>query len=144
MLQFYIVFIYIHIINFTYLIIDVLNRHTNFQPYILVVKKTANIQIYASIIDVIFLFYFFSSYPLILSIENHCTLPQQRKMAMAFKDLFGGWYADLYVVHQQLFIVSVPNFLQTKQKVNPPPNWYLLQKYQNSSFDQFTVNFNTV
>uniref|UniRef100_A0A0L8GXQ7 Phosphoinositide phospholipase C n=1 Tax=Octopus bimaculoides TaxID=37653 RepID=A0A0L8GXQ7_OCTBM len=29
-----------------------------------------------------------TDYPLILSIENHCTLPQQRKMAMAFKDMF--------------------------------------------------------
>lgn len=27
-------------------------------------------------------------FPLILSIENHCTLPQQRNMAQAFKDIF--------------------------------------------------------
>ncbi|XP_076470498.1 1-phosphatidylinositol 4,5-bisphosphate phosphodiesterase gamma-1-like [Babylonia areolata] len=31
-----------------------------------------------------------SEYPLILSIENHCSLGQQRNMAMAFKDVFGG------------------------------------------------------
>ena len=31
-----------------------------------------------------------SEYPVILSIENHCTLPQQRYMAQAFKDVFGG------------------------------------------------------
>ncbi|CAG2238559.1 PLCG1 [Mytilus edulis] len=30
-----------------------------------------------------------SDYPLILSIENHCGLGQQRNMAMAFKDTFG-------------------------------------------------------
>lgn len=35
-----------------------------------------------------------SEYPLILSIENHCCLGQQRNMAMAFKDTFG---ADLLV-----------------------------------------------
>jgi len=35
-----------------------------------------------------------SEYPLILSIEDHCSLPQQRKMAAAFQDLFG----DLLVV----------------------------------------------
>ena len=30
-----------------------------------------------------------SEYPVILSIEDHCTLPQQRKMAKAFEDVFG-------------------------------------------------------
>ncbi|XP_053401760.1 1-phosphatidylinositol 4,5-bisphosphate phosphodiesterase gamma-1-like isoform X4 [Mercenaria mercenaria] len=30
-----------------------------------------------------------SDYPLILSIENHCSLGQQRNMASAFKDIFG-------------------------------------------------------
>lgn len=32
---------------------------------------------------------FFCSYPLILSLENHCGLGQQRNMAMAFRDTFG-------------------------------------------------------
>ena len=30
-----------------------------------------------------------SEYPVILSIEDHCSLPQQRKMATAFIDVFG-------------------------------------------------------
>ncbi|GAB6030572.1 hypothetical protein CHUAL_007434 [Chamberlinius hualienensis] len=30
-----------------------------------------------------------SEYPLILSIEDHCTLPQQRNMATAFQEIFG-------------------------------------------------------
>merc|ERR1719319_1632190 len=30
-----------------------------------------------------------SDYPVILSIEDHCSLPQQRKMATAFQDVFG-------------------------------------------------------
>ncbi|XP_064466965.1 1-phosphatidylinositol 4,5-bisphosphate phosphodiesterase gamma-1-like isoform X2 [Ornithodoros turicata] len=30
-----------------------------------------------------------SEYPVILSIENHCTLPQQRKMANLFQEVFG-------------------------------------------------------
>ncbi|KAL8563654.1 hypothetical protein ACOMHN_055288 [Nucella lapillus] len=34
--------------------------------------------------------WFASEYPLILSIENHCSLGQQRNMAMAFRDVFGG------------------------------------------------------
>ena len=32
---------------------------------------------------------FLRSYPVILSIENHCTIPQQRNMAAAFRDVFG-------------------------------------------------------
>jgi len=35
------------------------------------------------------LFTLLSSYPVILSIENHCTIPQQRNMAAAFRDVFG-------------------------------------------------------
>ena len=31
-----------------------------------------------------------SEFPVILSIENHCTLPQQRNMASAFQEVFGG------------------------------------------------------
>lgn len=30
-----------------------------------------------------------SEYPVILSIEDHCSLPQQRKMASAFEEVFG-------------------------------------------------------
>lgn len=30
-----------------------------------------------------------SEYPVILSVENHCSLPQQRYMAMVFKEIFG-------------------------------------------------------
>ena len=35
------------------------------------------------------IFHFFSRYPVILSIENHCTIPQQRNMAAAFREIFG-------------------------------------------------------
>lgn len=34
--------------------------------------------------------YVTSEYPVILSIENHCTLMQQRKMASCFQEIFGG------------------------------------------------------
>ena len=33
--------------------------------------------------------FMYSRYPLILSIENHCSLPQQRNMTQAFKEIFG-------------------------------------------------------
>ncbi len=32
---------------------------------------------------------FVYSYPVILSIEDHCSLPQQRKMAAAYREVFG-------------------------------------------------------
>jgi len=41
---------------------------------------------YCSVIKCSFLL---SSFPIILSIENHCTIPQQRNMAAAFRDVFG-------------------------------------------------------
>ena len=31
-----------------------------------------------------------SEYPVILSIEQHCDIPQQRLMAKQFRDVFGG------------------------------------------------------
>jgi hypothetical protein len=31
-----------------------------------------------------------SEYPIILSVENHCSLPQQREMAKTFQEVFGG------------------------------------------------------
>lgn len=35
-------------------------------------------------------FYSIFSYPVILSLENHCSVPQQTKMASYLKDILGG------------------------------------------------------
>lgn len=55
-----------------------------------------------------------TDYPLILSIENHCTLPQQRKMAMAFKDLFGD---DLLLECIDKNETELPSPNQLKKKI---------------------------
>ena len=47
-----------------------------------------------------------SEYPVILSIENHCTLPQQRYMAQAFKDVFGGFLFLKIDSNSNQFIIS--------------------------------------
>ncbi|KAK2162254.1 hypothetical protein LSH36_101g04011 [Paralvinella palmiformis] len=49
-----------------------------------------------------------SDYPLILSIENHCSIPQQRAMASAFKSVFGD--------------ALVTEYLECSSDVLPSPN----------------------
>jgi len=34
--------------------------------------------------------FFFARYPVILSLENHCTLPNQQKMAQILEEILGG------------------------------------------------------
>ncbi|PVD20783.1 hypothetical protein C0Q70_18944 [Pomacea canaliculata] len=55
-----------------------------------------------------------SEYPLILSIENHCSLGQQRNMAMAFRDVFG---ASLLVDPIQKDATLLPSPQQLKYKI---------------------------
>ena len=59
-------------------------------------------------------------YPLILSIENHCSLPQQRNMAAAFKDVFGDMLLTEFVDPQSGCLPS-PNKLKRRiiLKVSP-------------------------
>lgn len=54
-----------------------------------------------------------SDFPVILSIENHCSLPQQRQMAEIFKEIFG----DLLVtqtVERNEFQMPSPSQLRKK------------------------------
>lgn len=55
-----------------------------------------------------------SEYPLILSIENHCSLGQQRNMAMAFRDVFG---ANLLVEPIIKEAWALPSPLQLKYRI---------------------------
>lgn len=55
-----------------------------------------------------------SEYPLILSIENHCSLGQQRNMAMAFRDVFG---PNLLVDPLTKDTGSLPSPKQLKHKI---------------------------
>ena len=38
-----------------------------------------------------------SDYPVILSIENHCSIEQQHKMAEYMKDIFGGMHLNTFI-----------------------------------------------
>lgn len=46
-----------------------------------------------------------SDYPVVLSIENHCSLSQQRKMAQVFIEILGGIIKYLYT-HYQIATIS--------------------------------------
>ncbi|KAK7114898.1 hypothetical protein V1264_000879 [Littorina saxatilis] len=65
-----------------------------------------------------------SEFPLILSIENHCSLGQQRNMAMAFRDVFG---ANLLVepVNKEGSCLPSPTHLKNKiiLKHKKLPEW---------------------
>ncbi|XP_023227625.1 1-phosphatidylinositol 4,5-bisphosphate phosphodiesterase gamma-1-like [Centruroides sculpturatus] len=55
-----------------------------------------------------------SEYPVILSIENHCTLPQQRKMASAFIEVFGDMLLTQPIDKDE---VKMPSPHQLKKKI---------------------------
>ncbi|XP_076449870.1 1-phosphatidylinositol 4,5-bisphosphate phosphodiesterase gamma-1-like [Babylonia areolata] len=55
-----------------------------------------------------------SEFPLVLSIENHCSLGQQRNMAMAFRDVFG---SNLLVEPIAKDGMSLPSPKQLKHKI---------------------------
>lgn len=55
-----------------------------------------------------------SDYPLILSIENHCSLGQQRNMASAFKDIFGDMLLTDVIQRDN---TCLPSPDQLKQKI---------------------------
>ncbi|XP_002742254.1 1-phosphatidylinositol 4,5-bisphosphate phosphodiesterase gamma-1-like [Saccoglossus kowalevskii] len=54
-----------------------------------------------------------SEYPVILSIENHCSLPQQRKMASAFQEVFGDMLLSQPIDRDATMLPS-PNQLKRK------------------------------
>jgi len=55
-----------------------------------------------------------SEYPVILSIEDHCSLPQQRKMAAAFQEIFGEMLVVAPVDKNE---VSLPSPEKLKRKI---------------------------
>jgi len=54
-----------------------------------------------------------SEYPVILSIEDHCSLPQQRKMAKTFEEVFGSMLLTLPVDRNETVMPS-PHALRRK------------------------------
>lgn len=54
-----------------------------------------------------------SVYPVILSIEDHCTLPQQRKMAKIFEEIFGSMLLTLPLEKNETYMPS-PDALRKK------------------------------
>ena len=54
-----------------------------------------------------------STYPIILSIEDHCSLPQQRKMAKIFEEIFGSMLLTMPVEKNETVMPS-PEALRKK------------------------------
>jgi len=69
------------------------------------------------------------SYPVILSIENHCTIPQQRNMATAFRDVFGDMLLT-DTIDANATVLPSPNQLKRKIIIKAS-NFgnFVLQKY---------------
>lgn len=55
-----------------------------------------------------------SEYPVILSIEDHCTLPQQRKMAQKFQEIFGDMLVTQYLEKSE---AQLPSPEQLKRRI---------------------------
>ncbi len=49
-----------------------------------------------------------SPYPLVVSLENHCNLPQQKKMAKYMKESFGKMLLT-YNEHEQIVTANLPS-----------------------------------
>lgn len=64
------------------------------------------------------------SFPLILSIENHCSLPQQRNMANGFRDVFGDMLLTEPVATTASGFLPSPN--QLKKKIILKVYWVAL------------------
>ena len=58
--------------------------------------------------------FFYFSYPLILSIENHCSIPQQQQMARIMKDIFG---KKLYMDEVDTTSTTLPSPEALKMKI---------------------------
>eukprot|EP00698_Gefionella_okellyi_P008306 TRINITY_DN2057_c0_g1_i1.p1 TRINITY_DN2057_c0_g1~~TRINITY_DN2057_c0_g1_i1.p1 ORF type:complete len:642 (-),score=155.79 TRINITY_DN2057_c0_g1_i1:1906-3831(-) len=55
-----------------------------------------------------------SPYPVILSLENHCSLPQQQRMAQIFKDVLGDMVPKTWVGRTDLAFMPSPEDLKFK------------------------------
>jgi len=78
-------------------------------------------------------------YPLILSIENHCSLQQQRNMASGFQDVFGDFLLTEPVVAANNGFLPSPN--QLKRKIILKVTVNLLNCFHWNSMGVYALQF---
>lgn len=62
-----------------------------------------------------------SDYPVILSIEDHCSLPQQRKMAESFQEIFGEMLLGKQKKAEFFLLLNFSRYFQISDSFVYPP-----------------------
>ncbi|KAI6210863.1 hypothetical protein M3Y96_00373000 [Aphelenchoides besseyi] len=79
-----------------------------------------------------------SDYPIVLSLENHCSPPQQQQMACYFKEIFGEHLQDTPLPNYPLepgVLLPSPNLLRPNSKKKPPKLHPISNMFQSLKVD---------